>query len=294
MRYWCLFLLFFTCFIKADIIEVYNKTQTKIFLAYYYVSLGGKAKRVGKIYNVEKQASSFLGKPKMRFGYRRYVAYTFKKSRLKVSFSRKNFKKVKHRSYGTFSGKKLYIALNKKELKGYTKTQWQLRPVAKKIEKGIKRKIREHYPESKLNPYCNTIARVRISKAISPQEKKYIQYRTSFVRKYLKTFLSYEIPKNYTPKIAFMGSGGGYRAMLSTLGFLSGAKKMGLLDCTFYIAGVSGSTWTIGTWMSSKHSIRYIKNLLISYSGKKIHKLTRKEKKPLCALSFSNMPMINQ
>ena len=45
------------------------------------------------------------------------------------------------------------------------------------------------------------------------------------------------------PKIAVVGSGGGFRAMVSLSGVFCALKDMGLLDCVMYTAGLSGSTW---------------------------------------------------
>ena len=45
------------------------------------------------------------------------------------------------------------------------------------------------------------------------------------------------------PKIAILGSGGGFRAMVSLSGVFCALKDMGLLDCAMYTAGLSGSTW---------------------------------------------------
>lgn len=58
-----------------------------------------------------------------------------------------------------------------------------------------------------------------------------------------------------TPTIAICCSGGGYRAMIATLGFLSGLSEIGLLDSITYAAGLSGSTWALGGLTSSGRSI---------------------------------------
>ena len=73
-----------------------------------------------------------------------------------------------------------------------------------------------------------------------------------------------EVNEQDIPMIAIAGSGGGrlspsiiekkpqflnklgYRAMLNTLGSLSGAKQAGLFDCVAYTAGISGSCWSLG------------------------------------------------
>ena len=47
------------------------------------------------------------------------------------------------------------------------------------------------------------------------------------------------------PRIAVCFSGGGARAMLSTLGFLQGLQSEGLLDAISYASALSGSTWCL-------------------------------------------------
>lgn len=71
--------------------------------------------------------------------------------------------------------------------------------------------------------------------------------------------------KNEKPvRVAFCGSGGGDRAMLSTLGFLLGAEKIDLLNKTSYIAALSGSTWILGSWLTSGQPLTFIKEQLKS------------------------------
>ncbi|KAJ1971475.1 hypothetical protein H4R34_005732, partial [Dimargaris verticillata] len=47
------------------------------------------------------------------------------------------------------------------------------------------------------------------------------------------------------PVIALGGSGGGYRAMVSSLGYFDACRDSGLLDCATYMAGVSGTCWAL-------------------------------------------------
>ena len=62
-------------------------------------------------------------------------------------------------------------------------------------------------------------------------------------------------------RIAFCGSGGGDRAMLSTLGFMIGAQTPGtnVLDCTSFFSALSGSTWAVGLWLSSGKTLGELK-----------------------------------
>ncbi|MFA5075328.1 MAG: hypothetical protein WC436_04465 [Candidatus Babeliales bacterium] len=51
------------------------------------------------------------------------------------------------------------------------------------------------------------------------------------------------------PNIAFCLSGGGYRAMISCLGFMLGMQKTNLLNTATHVASLSGSTWLIAPMM---------------------------------------------
>ncbi len=57
-----------------------------------------------------------------------------------------------------------------------------------------------------------------------------------------------------TGHIAMCFSGGGYRAMIGTVAFVNACKRHGLLDCTSYIAGLSGSSWALGPWYTSQNN----------------------------------------
>jgi len=65
-----------------------------------------------------------------------------------------------------------------------------------------------------------------------------------------KTLKIYEVPT-----VALCFSGGGYRAMIETLGALAGADEIGLLDAVMYTGGLSGSTWALTPWVFSGLSI---------------------------------------
>jgi hypothetical protein len=89
--------------------------------------------------------------------------------------------------------------------------------------------------------------------------------RSSSVKQAILTSkLTSDLKLQYNLRIAFCGSGGGDRAMLSTLGFLSGAEKTGLLDMVTYMAALSGSTWTQGAWLTSGKKLSDVKKHLRS------------------------------
>lgn len=82
------------------------------------------------------------------------------------------------------------------------------------------------------HPHSKEDAYVRKGRDISPEEKEYILERKT-------------IDSTRSKTIALCFSGGGYRAMIATLGFLQGAQESGLLDQVSYISSLSGSTWAI-------------------------------------------------
>lgn len=100
------------------------------------------------------------------------------------------------------------------------------------------------------------LVRTSASDDISAQEKDFISKRSIRTRKAQEKFLGHPLPTTVSPSIALSFSGGGFRAMVSTLGFLKGAEEIGLLDSTDYMAGLSGSTWALAPWIASDKSIQ--------------------------------------
>ncbi len=104
------------------------------------------------------------------------------------------------------------------------------------------------------NPYQNTLATVRIGNNLHPEEVAYRANRAPKVKAALENLLGRSLDGKKIPVIAFVGSGGGYRAMLCTTGFMVGAEKIGLVDAATYITALSGSTWALGPWMMTGYS----------------------------------------
>ncbi len=114
----------------------------------------------------------------------------------------------------------------------------------KKMSK--KKKTKNSYPHIKDK------ATVRVDGGISPQEQEFLNKRLKVVQANLSKLLeNVAIPDNAIPRIAICGSGGGFRSMIAFAGSAAGAENWGLLGITTYLAGVSGSTWTIAGFMQS-------------------------------------------
>ncbi|KAG0243505.1 hypothetical protein BGW41_002045 [Actinomortierella wolfii] len=107
--------------------------------------------------------------------------------------------------------------------------------------------------DSTKNPEIQLDASVRQGNDLCQQEKAFIVARKRKMRKAFAKFIGVkeaEVHEDDIPIIALAGSGGGYRAMVSALGYMSAAKKSGLFDCATYMAGVSGSCWMIAQYMT--------------------------------------------
>lgn len=113
------------------------------------------------------------------------------------------------------------------------------------------------------NPFRRAPASLRLSRDLPIEEQLIMQRRKSYTQPALEKFLEMSLPENQTLNIGFCGSGGGYRAMLSTVGFLNGASKIGLLDTVAYMSALSGSTWALGPWTSLNLPIDQFKAQLI-------------------------------
>jgi len=104
------------------------------------------------------------------------------------------------------------------------------------------------------HPYAQTDAAVRFADydELCKQERQFIKQRKARVKHALGKLFGKEVAWEQLPTIGICCSGGGFRAMVLTLGFLKGLEDIGLLDCSMYMTGLSGSTWAIGPWIASQ------------------------------------------
>ncbi|KAI0635382.1 FabD/lysophospholipase-like protein [Trametes polyzona] len=100
-----------------------------------------------------------------------------------------------------------------------------------------------------VNPECDWDAEVRLGEDLCLAERAFLGERRRRMKSAFAKLMGVsedEVDERDLPIVAIAGSGGGYRAMLNTLGSLAAAKSSGILDCTTYTAGVSGSCWALG------------------------------------------------
>jgi phospholipase A2 len=102
--------------------------------------------------------------------------------------------------------------------------------------------------------YSKTVARVRCGRELSSEEQQFNAMRGRVVKKGIQALTGVdcsELDPISVPRIQICASGGGYRAMVATLGSLIGMEETGILDCVTAMSGLSGSTWTMASWYSN-------------------------------------------
>ena len=127
-------------------------------------------------------------------------------------------------------------------------------------------------------------------------ERMCIQQRMPLIQSAFAKMLQHDVPIEQVPRIALCCSGGGYRAMLFAFGFFKGLQETGLLDCTTYMAGLSGSTWALATWIASQKSLNdYLETLpgklYLGLEGVKQPTLLYKLAKQLIAKALYGQPL---
>lgn len=121
------------------------------------------------------------------------------------------------------------------------------------------------------NPYKDKVATVRMGNALNADERAFVTQRKQKVKMALEKMLGRSLDGKYVPTIAIVGSGGGYRAMLGTIGSLLASEKMGLLDATTYITALSGATWALAPWISTGMSLGEFKKYIMKNIQTNIH-----------------------
>src|SRR5947207_917635 len=109
------------------------------------------------------------------------------------------------------------------------------------------------------NPYARTMAQVRVGNELHPKEREFLLNRRPKIMTSLEKILKVSLQEKHVPKISVVCSGGGYRAMLGSIGALSGLQATGLLDAITYVSALSGSTWAVGLWMSTGMTLKQLR-----------------------------------
>ncbi len=123
----------------------------------------------------------------------------------------------------------------------------------------------------KINPYKDTVATVRTGNELNTNERVYLEKRQPKVKAAFEKMLGRSLDGKYVPTMAIVASGGGYRAMLGTIGSFSAIDQLGIMNATTYISALSGGTWALASWISTGMSISAFRNYIQKTVEKDIH-----------------------
>lgn len=105
-------------------------------------------------------------------------------------------------------------------------------------------------------------ATVRQGSSLCGEEIKALYQRFDRTKNKLSSLLGKRLDNQNVPFIAVAGSGGSHRAMVCTLGLLDALDQTEILDAVHYMGGVSGSTWTMASWLAHDCSLSNLKSFL--------------------------------
>jgi phospholipase A2 len=250
-------------------ITVHNKTPQDLYAAIYYrwpkipFITHVDAQKATPTYYIESQNEQHMERPARWFGADRQLVFVENAQILKDTLTNEQLEKYHSKNVGTFQGVTFYCADSEGVTYGYNVLEWDLIHEPLQIAHNY---LINMIPAIADNPYKNAVALVRKSNDLCLEEKAYLSKRLPLVAHALEK-LNDNKKISKVPTIALACSGGGYRAMLYTIGALVGAGKDKLTDTLSYVVGLSGSTWALSSWISSGKSIDELHDWIIDNIG---------------------------
>ena len=265
----CALLISLHSIMGADTITVCNKAPRDVYAAIYYQQtkvpfmIQPDAQRVTQVRCIDAQQSTQLDRPDRWFGYDRELVFVEDPALLTPTLPISQLESYHSKNVGSLQGSTFYLGDDAGDIYAYTVLEWNTIEIPLQY---AQQQLFNMLPVIAKNPHKNTIAYVRRGNGLCDQEKTYLNKRVSRIARSLMQFTGKPLGLKI-PTIALVCSGGGYRAMLYTSGALKGIAELELLDALSYVVGLSGSTWAIGTWISSGKSIHEFHDWILSNIG---------------------------
>jgi phospholipase A2 len=249
-------------------ITVHNKNNFPIYIATYYktdwISFG--CEKVSENMIIEPQSTITIKRPKWSWTWNRRIISSKNPNDLKTNLTKEEYKCTAHTSIEDLKGDTFYILEKEHLLKCYNYIKWHIvEPVLETVQQITDPIIDQIIKCIAKHDYITTEAQTRIGTNLCTQEETFVQKRKKSSKENLEKLLNMKIPQHATPNIAICFSGGGYRAMMGTLGSLIGAANIGILDSITYMTGLSGSTWLLAPWTTRGIDIHTYKKMLRNY-----------------------------
>lgn len=271
--------------------KIHNKTDRPVWVGMYHY-YDNQADRKVKPVKIEPGTSKAIKTRGRSLKKWRVMVFEFDLKKLKRRLTKSEYDGLPNKRVGTTGSYFIYMSRKTGELTGSHYLEWKTREVVK-IVKPVVRKIAESIKEElrpvKDNPYKDTQAQVRVGNQLPQAEKDYLAKRRPIVKKALEKFTGRNLDDKYVPNIAFLGSGGGYRAMLYFTGLLTGADKIGLLNAVTYISALSGSSWALAAWFTLGQPIQEFRNNLVKKVTKDIKKFSKEDLVPIIEILLTKL-----
>ncbi len=220
-----------------------------------------------------------------KFMYNRKLYIARRSLKLKNILTPADRRLITSQSIGLTGGSHFYIAEVNGRLKGFNAFEWKIiQPIMQTADRlvdesiqAVQNSLKKTLPAVRHNRYKKMPAAVRCGNQLCDQERSYRALRKKHVKHALEKILGRSIASGSVPTISIVASGGGFRAMLATIGSLHALEQLGLLDAVTYISSLSGSTWAVGSWLSYGGSLASFKDNLLPFLAPGLLPLTPKE-----------------
>lgn len=249
---------------ESSDLTLFNQSNAPIYAATYCKNiLTSSSKRTSEINMIPAGDSGKLTRPTSSLKCARYIVFSHSPEDLTDSLSKSALTTLGSVGIGTTTGgivaSNYYLTSENGKLNGYNSATFKvmnnlIRTKAflrtfydTELQMALTKSL--HYQN---NPRDLETAYVRISDEIPAQEAEFIAKRKQINKAALEKLLGKKLNGSYIPTIAFVSSGGGARALISSLGMHVGAEKTGLLDCITYDVGLSGGSWLVSLWQQSQ------------------------------------------
>lgn len=112
-----------------------------------------------------------------------------------------------------------------------------------------------------IKPETITPISVRQGKELSSAEKTILAKRQPTIKKTLESLLGRPLKDQEVPRIAIAASGGGDRAMITFLAYLTALEELNVLPACSHVATLSGSTWSLASILAHDRPLDKMKEV---------------------------------
>lgn len=237
----------------ADQIELENKTDAEVAVAIYYVNNNKTAiVRQTNPQVIAPLSTVVIERPSFEFGKDRELLFSQNIEDLQENLDKNSFHLLSKQNIGFFKGRKFYITYQNGKYFAYSSFY---APIAKLTELSNDQ-IRKILSSFSFTPHEESRqALVKRTNQLCQSEEQFINNRKSEIKNNLESFFELKTTQQAVPVIGICLSGGGFRAMIGSLGFLRGLKEEKILDLVTYVSVLSGSSWAVIPWAMTGDAI---------------------------------------